>query len=210
MGKFSLVLLASILACASARNTFFESAAEASPLVSSDTISSRFADLVVHAGLKCGLVDGQLVCGTKKSGAKDNDNDADDKPKKKKATGNVCAGNNHCGAGFTDLETPNNYGACCEAAGASKSAPKEAEKCKFPGEIGTPPNCQCPEDTEFKGYKGCLKYKQANWCKKAYVASVDNQLLSRKCREEYSHGNPECHKSDDPLYLECCCNYRDF
>lgn len=156
--------------------------------------------MIVQAGFKCNLVNGKLVCGTKKSGAEDNNNGDDDKPQKKKNTGNICAGNNHCGAGYTDLETPNKYGACCEPAGGFETAPKEAEKCKFPGEIGTPPNCQCPEDTEFRGFKGCLKYQEGKWCKKAYIASVEDQVLSDKCRKEYSHGSPECHATQEPLF----------
>jgi hypothetical protein len=202
MRKVTLVLLASVLCLSIFLAPVTGTAAEG--------IGSG---LVLKAGFGCVMQQGKLVCGkTKKSDDNDDDDDGgdDDKPKKNKATGNKCAGDNDCGAGYTDLETPNKYGACCEAAEASKTAPQEAEKCKFPGEIGTPPNCQCPDGTEFRGYKGCLKYKQATWCEKAYVASVMNSILSEKCREEYSHGSPECHKSDDPLYLECCCHYRDF
>jgi hypothetical protein len=108
---------------------------------------------------ECKLVQGKLVCG------KDIDNDVgadDNKPEKKKKTGNICAGEVSCPAGYVVLDKPNKYGACCEPVDASKSAPKPApapaaEKCKFPGEVGTPPNCHCPADTEFYGYQGCMK-----------------------------------------------------
>jgi hypothetical protein len=82
------------------------------------------------------------------------------KIKKNKNSGNIWEGNNHCGAGETDLETPNKYKACCEPAGGFQTAPKaptEAKECGF-GMIGTPPNhCDCPAGTEFKGFKGCVK-----------------------------------------------------
>ena len=58
------------------------------------------------------------------------------------------------------LEKPNIYGACCQATAeplTPKTAPAEKEKCKFPGEVGEPPNCKCPDGTEFLGYKGCVK-----------------------------------------------------
>ena len=100
------------------------------------------------------------MCGGKKSSSKKNDDDDDDdKPKNKKKSGNICEGNNHCGAGETDLETPNKYKACCEPAGGFQTAPKapaptEAKECGF-GMIGTPPNnCDCPAGTEFMGQQG--------------------------------------------------------
>jgi hypothetical protein len=137
--------------------TFFGSEAQASSLIRTYS-APMFSAPLLKAGFKCGLVDGKLVCGGKKSSSKKNDDDDDDdKPKNKKKSGNICEGNNHCGAGETDLETPNKYKACCEPAGGFQTAPKEAEKCKFLGEVGTPPNCSCPPGTEFMGYKGCVK-----------------------------------------------------
>jgi hypothetical protein len=76
---------------------------------------------------------------------------------KKKKTGNICKGEIACPPGYVVLDKPNAYGACCEQKqGLPAPAPAEAEKCKFPGEVGTPPNCHCPEGTEFMGYRGCL------------------------------------------------------
>jgi hypothetical protein len=201
LSQLLTALLASAVAC-------FMSGAEASPHVR----APMFSPLPVQAGFKCELIDGKLVCGNKKNKSEKNDDDEDDddKPKAKKESGNICEGDNHCGAGYTDLETPNKYKSCCEPNEASQTGPKEAEKCKFPGEIGTPPNCQCPEDTEFRGFKGCLKYTEGKWCEKAYVASVQNQILSQKCRTEHSHGTLECHDTQDPIFDECCCRFRKF
>ena len=107
----------------------------------------------------------KLVCG-KTSGTKscdddDGDNDDDnDKPKKSKdkVIPKTCGKKVNCEAGFVKLEKPNKYGACCEAReGLSPPKQQEAEKCKFPGEVGTPPNCSCAPGTEFMGYKGCVK-----------------------------------------------------
>ena len=160
-------------------------------------------------------MDGKLVCGSTKGNKNrdDDDDDGDDKPKKSKdkIIPKTCGKKVNCEAGFVKLEKPNKFGACCEAReGLPAPKQQEAERCKFPGEVGTPPNCHCPDGTEFRGYKGCLEYKQGIWCKKAYVASVMNTILSQECREKYSHGSPEYHNSDDPSYLECFCHYRDF
>ena len=65
-----------------------------------------------------------------------------------------------CDPGEVKLDKPNIYGACCQTGTAPltpKTTPAEPEKCKFPGEVGTPPNCTCPSGTEFMGYKGCVK-----------------------------------------------------
>ena len=122
--------------------------------ISGDTENSEaLLAMGAQAKEKCINVDGKRFC-------RDDDNDdQDDRPKNKKKSGNICEGDNHCGAGYTDLETPNKYKACCQPNDASQTAPKEAEKCKFPGEVGTPPNCTCPPGTEFMGYRGCLPKK---------------------------------------------------
>jgi hypothetical protein len=99
-----------------------------------------------------------LVVKVKKD-KKDDDDDDDDKPKKSKgkAIPKTCGKKVNCEAGFVKLEKPNKYGACCEAReGLPPPKQQEAEKCKFPGEVGTPPNCTCPPGTEFMGYKGCV------------------------------------------------------
>jgi hypothetical protein len=60
-----------------------------------------------------------------------------------------------CATDEIKLDKPNVYGACCQAKGSVTPAP--AQKCKFPGEVG--PNCDCPQYTEFLGYKGCVPFK---------------------------------------------------
>ena len=85
------------------------------------------------------------------------DKDDDDKPKKSKPFNCKKA---KCNPGEVKLDKPNIYGACCQTGTAPltpKTTPAEPEKCKFPGEVGTPPNCTCPSGTEFMGYKGCVK-----------------------------------------------------
>ena len=72
-----------------------------------------------------------------------------------------------CEPGMFVLDKPNIYGACCQAGAEPlkhKTAPAEKEKCKFPGEVGEPPNCKCPDDTEFMGYKGCVKKVEQKVC----------------------------------------------
>ncbi len=119
------------------------------------------ASLLVRAASKCIGIGQKRICLDDEdpaNNAGDGDDD-DEKPKKKKnkgkKTGNICAGKDvSCPAGYVVLDKPNKYGACCEP---KEGLPKsEAEKCKFPGEVGTPPNCHCPENTEFVGYKGCV------------------------------------------------------
>lgn len=181
-----------------------------------------FSPLHLQAGFKCGLVNGKLVCGDKKtkSGKNDNDDDDDDQPKNKKKSGNKCEGDNHCGAGYKDLETPNKYKACCEPNEGTQSAPKEAEKCKFPGEVGTPPNCTCPPGTEFMGYKGCLAKKAdpvgpspkklVNECYTFPFTRDDGQAyqapFTAKCQNVYK-GKLKCEGGYATGKLECCCSY---
>lgn len=207
-------LLTASLACAVVS---FTSGAEASPHFQ----AQMFSPLPVQAGFKCGLVNGQLICGDKKSksGKTDDNDEQDDQPKNKKKSGNICEGDNHCGAGYTDLETPNKYKACCELNEGSQAAPKEAEKCKFPGEVGTPPDCTCPPGTEFMGYRGCLPKKAdpvgpspkklVNECytfpfikgEQAHQAPFVD-----KCRDVYK-GQIKCDGTFESGKLKCCCSY---
>ena len=99
-----------------------------------------------------------LVVKVKKD--KKDDDDDDEKPKKEKKAKNCKK--ERCEPGMFVLDKPNIYGACCQATAAPltpKTAPAETEKCQFPGEIGEPPNCKCPDGTEFMGYRGCLPKK---------------------------------------------------
>ena len=96
---------------------------------------------------------------------KDKDDDDDEKPKKDKKAKNCKKA--RCEPGMFVLDKPNIYGACCQAGAEPlkhKTAPAEKEKCKFPGEVGEPPNCKCPDDTEFMGYKGCVKKVEQKVC----------------------------------------------
>jgi hypothetical protein len=102
--------------------------------------------------------DQSLVVNVKKD---KNDDDDDEKPKKEKKANNCKKA--RCEPGMFVLDKPNIYGACCQAGAEPlkpKTTPAEAEKCKFPGEVGTPPNCKCPDGTEFMGYKGCVKQQR--------------------------------------------------
>ena len=116
---------------------------------------------------KCITIGEKRVCfedGAKKKNDDDDDDDDDedddDKPKKSKdkVIPKKCGKKVRCEPGFVVLDKPNQYGACCEAReGLPPPKTAEPEKCKFPGEVGTPPNCSCPPGTEFMGYKGCVK-----------------------------------------------------
>jgi hypothetical protein len=116
---------------------------------------------VLKAAFECKLQQGKLVCGKTKKNADDDDDD-DDNQKPKPAKTKDCK-KARCEPGFVVLDKPNKYGACCEAReGLPPPKAAEPEQCKFPGEIGTPPNCTCPSGTEFMGYKGCVKTQK--WC----------------------------------------------
>lgn len=111
----------------------------------------------------CRHVDGRLVCGLFQ------DDRRQDRPgggSKRPGGGNrgesgANSGERSCPPGYVVLDKPNKYGAFCEPRegfpASSSPAPKQAAKCQFPGEIGTPPNCRCPSDTQFYGYRGCMK-----------------------------------------------------
>jgi hypothetical protein len=98
-------------------------------------------------------------------------------------------------------DKPNEYGAFCEQKeGLPKSAPAEAEKCKFPGEVGTPPDCHCPAGTQFQGFKGCIAIPPQ--C--VTVAKIFTDNL------QCTSGKPTCFLSaSDPAtggYYNCCCS----
>ncbi len=87
-----------------------------------------------------------------------------------------------CDPGEVKLDKPNIYGACCQTGTAPltpKTKPAEPEKCKFPGEVGTPPNCSCPPGTEFYGYKGCVE----PYCCTSYGDSSDGGGSIKACGE---------------------------
>jgi hypothetical protein len=106
---------------------------------------------------RCITIGEKRVCLTEGPKKKNDDGDDDNQnPKPEKATKNCKKA--RCEPGFVVLAKPNKYGACCEAReGLPPPKSAEPEKCKFPGEVGTPPNCTCPSGTEFMGYKGCVK-----------------------------------------------------
>jgi hypothetical protein len=136
------------------------STAEAGPWSSTPNLD-RATTPAIPVGFGCKIIDRKLVCG-KDVGDDDDDDDDDDGGAKeqnkdqenKKKTGNICEGEVACPPGYVVLDKPNKYGACCEP--KEGFPPTQAEKCKFPGEVGTPPDCHCPEGTEFLGYKGCV------------------------------------------------------
>ena len=209
----------------------FISAAEASPFASDE--AHLFAQgLVLEAAFKCEMVEGKLVCG-KTGGSKsrddvnddddDNDNDNDEPKKSKdKVIPKTCGKKVNCEAGFVKLEKPNKYGACCEAReGLPPPKQQEAEKCKFPGEVGTPPNCSCPPGTEFMGYRGCLPKKAPdpigpspkkviNECYTFPFTREDPQAypapFTEKCRDVYK-GKIQCDGTFASGKLKCCCTY---
>jgi hypothetical protein len=145
MRKIPLVLLASVLCISIFLAPVNATAAEGTG-----------SSLVLEAGFGCKMQQGKLVCGKGQKKDDDDDDDDDDKPKAK-AIPKKC-GKVRCDPGYVVLEKPNKYGACCEAReGLPPPKTAEPEKCKFPGEVGTPPNCTCPSGTQFMGYKGCVK-----------------------------------------------------
>jgi hypothetical protein len=134
--------------------------------------------------------------------------------KKKHHDGNNSTGQQgerSCPVGYVVLDKPNKYGAYCEPKeGLPAPAPAEAEKCKFPGQVGTPPNCNCPEGTEFLGYKGCVKYKQQEYCNDLDATGLD--AFAAKCKDPY-YGTPSCATfSTAPPHgsYRCCCYYRGY
>ncbi len=160
----------------------FVSIAAAAPVASIIATQVSAREVVVPVAFKCEMVEGKLVCG-KTGGNKnrddDDDDDDDDKPKKSKdkVIPKTCGKKVNCEVGYVKLSKPNAHGACCEA----RDAPAKAEKCKFPGQIN-PPNCDCPQGTEFMGYKGCMP-KLDNWSCKATAPSGYTYLSYRAASE---------------------------
>jgi hypothetical protein len=190
-----------------------------------DLASNASAEtLLSMAKQKCITIGEKRICfedgRNKKSDDVEEDDEDNDEPKKNKKTGNICEGKIVCDPGYVVLDKPNKYGACCEPReGFPAPAPAEAEKCKFPGEVGTPPNCSCPAGTEFMGYKGCLPKKAdpvgpspkkvVNECytfpfvkgEQAHQAPFVD-----KCRDVYK-GTIKCDGTFESGKLECCCKY---
>ena len=181
---------------------FFCTTASAAPPLVGIGLSVSFAHVIAPVAFKCGMVNGKLVCGSTKGNESrgDDDDDVDDKPKKSKdkVIPKTCGKKVNCEAGFVKLEKPNKYGACCEA---REGLPPE--KCKFPGEVGTPPNCECPKNTEFKGFRGCVKftYQKASCISRPSQRAAEN--LAKQCKAEGGYGS--C-----PTLEECCCMKKVF
>ena len=173
--------------------------------------------LVLKAGFGCKMQDGKLVCGKTKKSDDDNDDDDDDDDKPKKSKDKVipktCGKKVNCEAGFVKLEKPNKYGACCEAReGLPPPKPQQADKCQFPGEVGTPPNCTCPPGTEFMGYKGCLPKKAeppakkgGSYCSQEVPESMV-PLAKQTCTNNHPGGWLNC-SIPKPGFVICCCNW---
>jgi hypothetical protein len=133
--------------------------------------------------------------------------------KKKKNKDTSTPGEHSCPPGYVVLDKPNKYGAFCEPKeGLPAPAP---EKCKFPGEIGTPPNCTCPNNTEFLGFRGCVKFtfgrKNCEVLPNKPGAYVRQDFWEQqKCFPVYGKGTRgSClayHGSTDNL--ECCCEVK--
>jgi len=139
--------------------------------------------------------------------------------KKKNKHGGSTEGEHACPPGYVVLDKPNKYGAYCEPKEGLPKTPaeEEAEKCKFPGQIGKAPNCTCPDGTEFLGFKGCVKFTTQQYC------SDNNQpgdrLLNKdelapfsdKCKSQYK-GLPSCatFSTEGLGQYRCCCYYRQY
>jgi hypothetical protein len=157
---------------------------------------------------KCVTIGEKRVCFEDDAKNRNDDDDDDDKPKKKK-TGNKCQGEISCPAGYVVLDKPNKYGACCEPK-EGLPAPASTEKCKFPGEVGTPPNCHCPGGTEFVGYKGCVKVEVKKECIEVPPAPITQDERNR-FDKEWAQIRDNCPKSDIPVGCigkTCCCKYK--
>jgi hypothetical protein len=168
--------------------------------------SSSFAS----AGKKCVTIGEKRVCFEEgKNKKNDDDDDDDDDHKLKKKAGNKCEGEISCPAGYVVLDKPNKYGACCEPK-EGLPAPASTEKCKFPGEVGTPPNCRCPDGTEFSGYKGCVKVEMKKKCV-VYPTSGFTQDERNRLDKEWAQIRDNCPKNAGPagcIGATCCCEYK--
>ena len=199
----------------------FATTASASTLTTGFGVRLSASDVIVLVAFKCEMVEGKLVCGSTK-GNKDrdeNDDDDNDKPKKSKdkVIPKTCGKKVNCEAGFVKLEKPNKYGACCEAReGLPPAKQQEGEKCKFPGEVGTQPNCTCPSGTEFLGFRGCVKWtKQRVNCEVlpnkpgAYVRQ--DFWEQKECFPRYGKDKTRgscLSYQGSTQQLECCCEVK--
>jgi hypothetical protein len=115
-------------------------------------------------------------------------------------SGNKCEGEHSCPAGMVVLDTPNKYGACCEAKegvcakgligtppnctcpegtlsiGTADQPCVAKMNCPFPGMVGNPPDCFCPEGTEFVGNKGCKKVTIKRDCESIVGNPINDKL----------------------------------
>jgi len=133
------------------------------------SVSAERQTGVIQAGFGCKMVNGQLVCGKQRNNDDDDDDENQPSPKKqktekkKKGKGTDSNGERACPPGYVVLDKPNKYGAYCEPKeGFPAKPPAEAEKCKFPGQVGTPPNCTCPDGTEFLGLQGVRRIQDGS------------------------------------------------
>ena len=209
-GKIAMNLSHLLTASLAGAVVCFISGAEASPHFQ----APMFSPLPMQAGFKCGLVNGKLVCGDKKSSG-DADDEDNQKPKAGEATKNCKKA--RCEPGLVVLEKPNKYGACCEPKeGSPAPAPAEAQKCPY-GMIGTPPNnCDCPTGTDFQGYKGCVKLNAGRICQNFdrsisnYGKYQDDELnFKKECVSKYkSKVGATCVTNEGSGNFDtCCCDY---
>ena len=156
-----------------------------------------------------------------KKDKKDDDDDDDDKPKKKSKP--FTCKKAKCDPGETKLDKPNIYGACCQV-GAAPLTPKTTpdapvpEKCKFPGEVGTPPNCKCPEGDahsgyEFLGYKGCVRFTYATACGTGPITPQSETAWTKReeseCKAKTGVVSFTC-SYPGPGEKKCCCKRKVF
>ncbi len=134
----------------------------------------------------------------------------DKEENEKENEGQGTQGERSCPPGYVVLDKPNKYGAFCEPKeGSPAPAPAEGEKCKFPGQVGTPPNCKCAVGTEFLGYKGCVKFTNETFQNDLDPTAV--KAFQAKCQNQY-HGTPVCHIYElaKPEMWQCRCIYRAY
>jgi hypothetical protein len=150
-----------------------------------------------------------LVCGDTKKNKKKIENEPENG-----ASGD---GERACPPGYVVLKEKNKYGAFCEPKeGFPEQAPAQAEKCQFPGEVGTPPNCTCPEGTDFQGYKGCVKVTVVRLCQvfprsftnTEYQTLEHNFLLECVSKYKSKKGGSCTTNTGQGTYADtCCCEY---
>lgn len=170
---------------------------------------------VIAVDFKCKLTDEGLVCGNTKKKKKKNNNGGGD--------GASNNGEGSCGPGYVALDKPNKCGALCQPVEgdpcAKPAAPAEvqANECsKFPGMVGTYPDCTCPEGTDFQGYKGCVKLNAGRICQvfprsftsTEYQTLEHNFLLECVSKYKSKRGGTCITNSGPGQYADtCCCDY---